>query len=129
MPRKSLRLKAIDVLKLHVTRLRREYILREIDDEEDSLEDEKYFRKKSMLDNMIQSRYLFRRSKYRRNRKKIDLDDALSYNSVNYNDEEFLLNFRITRDSFFYSLMNSKQKKPLNRNPKKNSNDLLLIKC
>ena len=119
MPRKSLRLKAIDVLKLHVSRLRREYLLREIDDEEDSLEDEKYFRKKSMLNNMIQSRYLFRRSKYRRNRKKFDLEDALSYNSVNYNDEEFLLNFRITRESFFLLLEELKTKKAFKQKSKK----------
>ena len=65
MPRKSLRLKAIDVVKLHVLRLRDEYLHRVINDEEDSIEDDKYFHKKSMLNNMIHSRYLYRRSKYR----------------------------------------------------------------
>ena len=104
MPRKSLRLKAIDVVKVHVLRLREEYLNRLINDEEDSLEDDKYFHKKSLLNNMIHSRYLYRRSKYRRQRKEFDVEDTLSDNSVHYNDEEFLRTFRITRDSFFYFL-------------------------
>ena len=119
MPRKSYRLKAIDVVKIQLARLRREYLLREIHDEEDSLEDERYFEKKKTLNNMIHTRYLFRKAKYRKDRKKFDMDDALSSNSHNFNDEEFLAAFRITRDSFFLLLEEMKTKKAFRNKSRK----------
>ena len=102
MPRKSLRLKATELMRHRVSQLKKQSVEREILDEEDSLEDDKYTRYRILLSEMIRKRYLFRSSKYRQKRKKFDVDDALSFNSNNINDEEFLSYFRISRQSFFY---------------------------
>ena len=111
MPRKSRRLKAIQSLQLRISKLQKECIEREMHDEEDSLEEDRLMHLRSLLDRMIRCRYLFRKKKYRKVRQKFNLDDALSYSSINFNDEEFLLNFRITRESFFLLLEEMKQTK------------------
>ena len=108
MPRKSLRRKAIDIMEAKVRKLRLLYYLREADDEEDSLEDDRLIIESKKLDKMKATRYLFRHSSYRKDKKKFDLVDALSKESKNYNDEEFLQAFRVSRDSFFYYLMKCK---------------------
>ena len=72
-----------------------------------------------MLNNMIHSCYLFRKVKYRRNRKKFDMNNALSYTSINFNEEEFLSSFRITRDSFFLLLDKMKTKDAFKKKSKK----------
>ena len=125
MPRKSLRRKAIDIVAAQVARLRKEYILRDIDDEEDSLEDERYLKKKSLLKKMINSRYIYRTSKYRRDRKKFDYEDAISYNSITYNADEFLLCFRISRESFFLLLDEMKDKKAFKNKSRKKKQRLI----
>ena len=99
MPRKSLRQKTIDAVIQNVKKLQLKKHLRDILGEEDVFEDYKLVHHKSVLRKMIDSRYLFRSSNNRTNRKKFDLDDTLSYESVECNDEEFLLLYRITRDS------------------------------
>ena len=47
------------------------------------------------------------------------MEDALSYNSINYNDEEFLSSFKITQNSFFLLLAVMKEKKAFKRTSKK----------
>ena len=59
----------------------------------------------------MDSRYLFREKKYRKNKKKFDLEDALKEDSDNYNNEEFLFHFCITRESFSLFLEEMKDKK------------------
>jgi hypothetical protein len=44
--------------------------------------------------------YFYHKSSYRKRRTKFNLEDCLSDNSLNYNDEEFLYSFRMTRESF-----------------------------
>ena len=98
-----------------------------MNNEEDSLEDDRYFKKKLVLNNMIHSRYLFRKSTYRKDRKSFDIDDALSFDSKNFNTEEFLLTFRILRESFFLLLDEMKDKRAFKRKSKKNNHDPLLF--
>jgi hypothetical protein len=68
--------------------------------DEDSIEDEREEYHYSLLMKMKQSRYLFHSSTYRKKRKKFDLKDYLSDESVEYNTEEFCYNFRMSRESF-----------------------------
>ena len=96
MPQKSLRRQAIDIMEAQVRKLRVRYYLREADDEDNSSEDERFIIESKKLDEMKRSRYLFRLSSYRKEKKKFDCADALSYNSKNYNDEEFLQAFRVS---------------------------------
>ena len=110
MPRKSLRRKAIEAVSENIRILRLRSNLRDVLDEEDSEDDELLIQQMSTLRNMVNSRYLFRPTKNRPKRSKFDLEDALSYDSKMYNDEEFLYNFRITRDSFFLFLDEMKDK-------------------
>ena len=110
MPRKSLRRKAIEAVSENIQILRLRSNLRDVLDEEDSEDDERLIQQISTLRNMMNSRYLFRPAKNRAKRSKFDLEDALSYDSKMYNDEEFLFNFRITRDSFFLFLDEMKDK-------------------
>ena len=111
MPRKSLRRKAIDFMQSKVLHLRLEHYLREVDDDEDSSLDDIYMKESATFEQMKKSRYLYRSSTYRQDRKEFDLEDAMSHDSKTYNDEEFLLLFRITRESFFLFLDEMKTKK------------------
>ena len=76
---------------------------------------------------MESSRYLFRSSDYRTDRKPFDLDDALSSNSKNINDEEFLCHFRVSRESFFLLLDELKDKLPFKNTPQKKNRDQYLF--
>ena len=60
MPRKSRRRKAIELMNHQVLKLKKESILREVMDDEDSIEEDKYLHQKSVLKEMISSRYLYR---------------------------------------------------------------------
>ena len=120
MPRHSRRQKAIHHMQLRVEKLQKEAFERDIvDDDEDSIEEEYLRDQTRILKQMTSTRYLFRKSYYRTNRKKFDLEDALSNSSVNYNDEEFLKSFRITRNSFFLLLEVMKEKRVFKRVSKK----------
>ena len=118
MPRKSLRRRTIDAMQAKIKKLRLAYHLREAFDDDDISEDEQLLEESDLLRKMEKSRYLFRRSKYRKNRNKFDLEDTLSYDSNKYNNEEFLSDFRITRDSFFLFLEEMKTKKAFVDNSK-----------
>jgi hypothetical protein len=71
--------------------------------------------------------YLFQKIKYRKCTKKFDLEDCLCLNSETYNEEEFLFNFRLTRELFFVLLEEMESKKAF-ANCEKNK-DLLLFSC
>ena len=77
MPRKSLRRRVLDSMQATIKKLRLDYFLREAFDYDDSLEDERMIRKTKELVKAMDSRYLFRENKYRKNKKKFDLEDAL----------------------------------------------------
>jgi hypothetical protein len=104
MPKKKDRSIAIDHLQRIVDRQSKDALMRELFDEEDSLQDDEDLLYSIRLKRMKRSRYLFRPQRYRDRRKKFDLEDCLSEDSHNFNDEEFLFCFRMTRDSFFYLL-------------------------
>ena len=131
MPRKSLRRKTIESMRYRVSQLKKQSVECEILDEEDSLEDDKYTRYRILLSEMIRKRYLFRSSKYRQKRKKFDVDDALSFNSNNINDEEFLSYFRISRQSFFLLVDQMKETKVFSKisktNPQRSLSFQLLV--
>jgi hypothetical protein len=55
--------------------------------------------------------YLFRKHKYRKCATRFNLEDYVSEDSDNFNDEEFLYNFRLTRESFFILLEEMKTRK------------------
>jgi hypothetical protein len=57
-----------------------------------------------LLKRMKRSHYIFRKKRYRKRRRKFDLLDCLSEDSDNYNNEEFLYNFRLSRESFLLLL-------------------------
>ena len=112
MPRKSLRATAIELMQAKVDQLRLMFDMREIMDEEDDIADDEFMEESDKLDSMKSNRYLFRSTYYRKDRNTIfDLDDAISHESKNINDEEFLSLFRITRDSFQLFLEEMKDKK------------------
>ena len=110
MPRKSLHRKAIEAVFHHVKRLQLRATLRKVMDDNNSLKDYRLQCLTSKLKSMINSRYLFRKSKNRTCRNKFDLEDALSEDSVHFNDEEFLAAFRMTRESFGLFLEEMKTK-------------------
>jgi hypothetical protein len=116
MPRVSERKIAIDTLQMHVDKLKKEAVLREICDEEDSIQDQIDLQMQHLLNKVKRSRYFNRPRTYRTKRCSFDLDDTLSPDSVKYNDTEFLYNFRITRESFFLLLDEIKDKNPFKRN-------------
>ena len=111
MPRKSLRRRVLDLMQERVQELNFRQQMREVMDESDSFEDDLLIKETDHLKNLMKRRFLFRSSTYRKKRIKFNLDDALSYDSNIYNDEEFLNTFRITRDSFFLFLEEMKTKK------------------
>ena len=88
MPRKSLRRQALDSMHYHVHHLRQMWYQREAFDEEDSIEDDRLLQSISKLTRMENTRYLFRNPKYRTDRTLFDMEDAISYTSKNFNDEE-----------------------------------------
>jgi hypothetical protein len=90
MPRKSLRRLAIESVLHHIKRLQVRVNLRFVLDEEDALEDYRLRRLKTKFNAMLNSQYLFRRSKNRKKQEKFDLEDAFSEESLHFNDEEFL---------------------------------------
>ena len=87
------------------------YFIRQSINEEDSLEDDHLINQMNLLNKLKKKRYLFR-SSYRKEKNTFDMDDTLSRTSKNFNDEEFLYHFCITRDSFFLFLDEMKSKKP-----------------
>jgi hypothetical protein len=112
MPRTSDRSKILKQIEDEVSVLRKRALHRELLDEEDSLQDDHDQYMYAVLNRIKSSRYLFRSSTYRNNRKRFNLEDCLSNDSKEYTDEEFLYNFRITRDSFFLLLKEMENKKP-----------------
>jgi hypothetical protein len=111
MPRKSLRRQTIDAMKAKVKDLRLAFHLCEAFDDEDHSEDERLMKASEQLKVMENSRYLFRDSKYRRTKKVFDYEDAISNESKNFNDEEFLGTFRMSRESFHLFVEEMKTKK------------------
>ena len=101
MPHKSLRLIAIEHMKLHVHKLKKAFILWEVMDDINSVLDAQHRHVVSVSKKMINSHYLFRAKSYCKNRNKFDFDNALSDENINFNNEEFLYYFQITRESFF----------------------------
>ena len=112
MPRKSYRQQALDYMRSKVDNLLLSYHMREAMDEDDSSADDELIKQSEILDQMSNNRYLFRSPKYRKkkDRHHFDMDDALSYESKKYNEDEFLFTFRISRDSFFLFLEEMKSK-------------------
>jgi hypothetical protein len=104
MPRKADRRKAMDWMERRVYQQQKAAVLRELLDDEDSVQDDQDAHTAFIYERMKNKRYLFRPKVYRKNRKKFDLNDCLSYNSQNYSEEEFLYCFRLSRESFFLLL-------------------------
>jgi hypothetical protein len=111
MPRNNDRKRAIDELQEIVNHRKKMAIHRELLSEDDSLEDDKDRYQYALLKKMKETRYLFRASTYRKRRKKFDLQDCLSYNSLEFNEEEFQYAFRMSRQSFFLLLKELETKK------------------
>ena len=114
-----MRRKAIDLMKHHIRRLNTLSLSRQVMQKPDIFADFKLLKNKTIYNNMVHNRYLFRSPYYRKNRNKFDMEDALSYNSKNYNSEEFLYAFRITRESFFLLLDKMKERRAFVRISKK----------
>jgi hypothetical protein len=111
MPRKNDKQVTIDLLERRLIQQQRRASDREFFDEEDSLEDERDRRMTSLVKRLKVSRYIYRKSSYRK-RLKFDLNDCLlEEGSVHYNDTEFLHTFRMTRESFFKLLNELSTKK------------------
>ena len=102
MPRTSERSKAIAHQEAVVRSLHQKYLynLAFSDDDNDSFDEMNYHLQQSILRRMQTSRFLFRSKKYRK-RTIFDFEDALSYESNEYNDDEFLFLFRVRRATFF----------------------------
>jgi hypothetical protein len=104
MPRTSARRKAIKWMEAKVSKMNRDAVEREILSEEDSIQDEEDENMNLILKRMKKTRYIFRGKKYRKRGKLFDFIECLDIYSKTHNDEEFLYNFRITRESFFLLL-------------------------
>jgi hypothetical protein len=111
MPRASSRRRTIRLMKRKVKRLRIELYLRDAMDEHDSSADDEFITESDRYYRMKKQRYLFRSVNYRKDREGFDLEDALSPQSKKMNDEEFLTNFRMTRESFLLFLEEMKDKR------------------
>ena len=97
MPRQSERSKAIAHQQTLVDSLKKEYLLNTLtndDSDTSSLDELNLHIQQRILSQMQSTRYLFRNRKYRK-RTIFDFDDALSFDSNEYNDEEFLYLFRL----------------------------------
>jgi hypothetical protein len=104
MPRKRRRRDLLRKLHRQVSILHHEFIKREILDEYDSDEDERYFYFRSVFRKVLKNRYIYRESKYRDFPPKFDLEATLRIENPRYTDEEFLCYFRMSRESFFLLL-------------------------
>jgi hypothetical protein len=111
MPRRADRSLAIEWLEKYVVKLRKNAIEREVFDEQDSIQDDEDVHTSLILKRMKRTHYLFRKPTYRKCRNRFDLEDCLSEDSENFNDEEFLFSFHITRESFFLLLEEMQTKK------------------
>ena len=111
MPRKSSRQQAIEMMSYHVHHLRLMNHHHDAIDDNDSIEDERLINQTTKLREMENSCYLFHSTNYRVNRNKFDLEDALSYTSTNFNNEEFICPFCLSRDSFFLITWRDEKKK------------------
>jgi hypothetical protein len=111
MPKNNNRKRAIEDLQQQVNHCQKMAIHRELLSDEDSIEDERDQYHYSLLKKMKESRYLFRSSTYRKKRKKFDLRDCLSDDSVEYNTEEFCYCFHMSRESFRLLLNELQDKK------------------
>lgn len=81
MPRKSDRRKALVWMEKRVIQQRKAAVLRELLDEDDSIQDDRDLHTVLILEKMRNKCYLFRTPTYRKNRTKFDLEDCLSYDS------------------------------------------------
>jgi hypothetical protein len=104
MPRKADCRKALEWMEKCVHEQQKAAILRELLDDQDSIQDDQDAHTALMLECLKNKCYLFRHHTYRKGRKKFDYEDCLSYDSQNYNNEEFLYCFRLSRESFFLLL-------------------------
>ncbi len=104
MPRRGDRRLALEWLEKLIVKQRKDAIEREVFDDHDSIQDDYDIHTSSILKRMKRTRYLFRKRRYRKRRTRFDLEDCLSEDSDNFNDEEFLYCFRLTRESFFLLL-------------------------
>jgi hypothetical protein len=111
MPRLSDRSLTLEWLEKLVVKQRKEAIQREVFDEQDSIQDDQDVHNSQILDRMKNTHYLFRKHKYRKCPTRFNLEDCLSEDSDNFNDEEFLYNFCLTRESFFLLLEEMKTRK------------------
>ena len=127
MPRKSLRRKAIQLMRHHLRNLYTASVTRQVFGEENFIEDYQLHHQKRVFDQMCSSRYLYRSPYYRKDRNIFDVDDALSYDSKNFNNEEFLNAFRITRESFFLLVETIEGTRAFRQTSKKKPNVLYLF--
>jgi hypothetical protein len=104
MPRKSDRRRAIEWMEKKISSLQKNAVEREVLSDHDSIQDEDDEHMNLILKRIKKARYIFRAKKYRNRKKLFDLEECLSIDSTTHNDEEFLFNFRLTRESFFLLL-------------------------
>jgi hypothetical protein len=104
MPRRGDRALALEWLEKLIVKQRKDAIEREVFDDHDSIQDDYDVHTSLILKRMKRTRYLFRKRRYRKRRTRFDLEDCLSEDSDNFNDEEFLYCFRLSRESFFLLL-------------------------
>jgi hypothetical protein len=84
-----------------VEKLKKDAIEREVLSDNDSIQDDKDKYMKLMQKQMMRTCYLFHDKKYRDRKQMFNLEECLSMESQTCNEEEFLFNFRLTRESFF----------------------------
>jgi hypothetical protein len=111
MPQKSDRKRLIDFITAKVQRQKKESFNRALLEEEDSDQDDRDESTLRFLKSLKEKRHVYRKSKYRKNRRKFDFQDALSYDSVHYNEEEFLFTFCMKRELFLLLLEQMKTRK------------------
>jgi hypothetical protein len=111
MPRKSDRARFIQHIEAKVKKQKKDALHRELLEEEDSDQDDIDLYTVSLLRTIKNCRFLYRNPTYRKNRNKFNLDDALSYDSIHYNEDEFLHAFRMKRESFHLLLEQMKLRK------------------
>jgi hypothetical protein len=93
MPRKNDKQQTIELLEKRVSQQEQRALDREFFDEDDSLEDECDRSRTLLLKRLKVSRYVYRKSSYRK-RLKFDLEDCLlKEGSIHFNDREFLHSF------------------------------------
>ena len=105
MPRHRIRAKVLKFLRnLNAKRtssaLLRSFFDDDTSDDDESMEELLDYHYRSIEDALLASRYLFRYGNNRNRKRFFDWDDCLSEKSHRFNDEEFLLHFRMTRTGF-----------------------------